>query len=367
MNIEKWRVLLVDLPRFLWAMRPGLLSGRFDHPWVYYRQWGEHLVWERDHRGINSSIGGPNILGVSSMFPGLASLMMKRCLQDWPILFEACPLHNENSTKVSFVIPYRGRERLPLLMSVLKSLAAQEGETIECIVVEQSCRPEIKEELPRWIRYIHTPIGRPDMPFNRSWALNVGAAQAEGEILVLLDGDTCVPKCYARELRTIHSQGFKVMRLTRFCFMLDKQSSEMLCKCLDFSRKYKVSGMMIQNMGRTLAVDREVYFELGGHDESFIGWGGEDDEFAQRCNLVRQYPYCYLPMVHLYHPVNENTDAHQRCNAKRLEALQKIPPELRVALLKRKPFGRTSGTSTGKDGCPEIEEPFFERIGARPT
>jgi len=296
---------------------------------------------------LNSSIGGPTILRVSTLFPRLASLMLKRCLQDWPILFEAGPLHNENSTKVSFVIPHRGRERLPLLMTVLKSIAAQEGETIECIVVEQSCRPEIKEELPRWVRYIHTPVGRPDMPFNRSWALNVGAVLAEGEILVMHDGDTCVPKCYARELRAIHSQGYKTMRLTRFCFMLDEQSSHVLCRTLDLSRKCKVSGMMIQNMGRTVAVDRETYFELSGHDESFIGWGGEDDEFAQRCNLVRQYSYCYLPMVHLYHPINENTDTQQRSNEKRLEALQKIPPELRVALLKRKPFGRANGMSTG--------------------
>jgi len=334
MNKKKWRVFFVDLPRFLWAMRPGGLAGKPDPPWVYYHQWKERIVWERERRGIQSSIASPGILDVSEAFPRLTSLMLKRCLRDWPILFQDDPPHTSDSVDVSFIIPHRGRERLPLLITTLKSLAAQKDAVIECIVVEQSFQPEIKTDLPYWVRYIHTPVIYSNPPFNRSWALNVGARQAKGLVLVLHDGDTCVPDRYAREVRTIHAQGYKAMQLTRFCFMLDAPSSQALCKTLNVSGRCNASGIMIRNQGRTLAVDREAYFELGGHDESFIGWGGEDDEFAQRCRLIRRYPYCHLPIVHLYHPVREDTDRHQRNNLRRLEALHKIPPELRAAILK---------------------------------
>jgi len=346
---EKWRAFLFDMTRFAWAMRPGFLTGKVDHPWVYFRQWKEWFLWEQGCRGIKSSIGYPMLLRVSTVFPRLASLMLGRCLKDWPILFQDNRPLNTDAIGVSFIIPHRGRKRLPLLLTTLKSLAAQKEAAIECIVVEQSSKPEIKSDLPHWVCHVHTPIGKPDQPFNRSWALNVGARHAKGRVLVLHDGDTCVPANYAEEVLTLHAQGYTVMKLTRYCFMLDGPSSRRVCEGLDFPGGCSVSFIMIHNQGRTLAVDRKTYAELGGHDESFVGWGGEDDEFAQRCSLVRRYPYCYIPIVHLYHPENEDKNRHQPRNLERLEALTKIPPVLRSAILKRKQSWKTRDKSIGTD------------------
>ena len=39
--------------------------------------------------------------------------------------------------------------------------------------------------------------------------------------------------------------------------------------------------------GGTIALEREAYFEIGGYDECFVGWGGEDNEFFQRCQTTK--------------------------------------------------------------------------------
>ena len=41
---------------------------------------------------------------------------------------------------------------------------------------------------------------------------------------------------------------------------------------------------------------------IGGFDEGFVDWGGEDDEFYDRCGLLGHCRSGYLPFLHLWHP-----------------------------------------------------------------
>ena len=60
---------------------------------------------------------------------------------------------------------------------------------------------------------------------------------------------------------------------------------------------------VIENLcgGGSLAVSREVYWEIGGMDEAFVGWGGEDLEFWDRCLTRKLWEYAHMPCVHLRH------------------------------------------------------------------
>ena len=62
--------------------------------------------------------------------------------------------------------------------------------------------------------------------------------------------------------------------------------------------------VIVQNLegGGSVATTREAFESIGGMDESFIGWGGEDNEFWQRAQTCRVWPYGYLPIVHLWRP-----------------------------------------------------------------
>ncbi len=53
--------------------------------------------------------------------------------------------------------------------------------------------------------------------------------------------------------------------------------------------------------GGSIALSRDAFHAIGGYDESFVGWGGEDNEFWERAQTRRVWPYGYLPFVHLWH------------------------------------------------------------------
>src|SRR5260370_23297256 len=82
--------------------------------------------------------------------------------------------------------------------------------------------------------------------------------------------------------------------------------------------------------GGSIAVTRKTYFEIGGFDESFVGWGGEHNEFWERAMTRSVWPYGYMPLVHLWHtPQTERNDS-ERGTAALLEAKSAIPVEERI-------------------------------------
>jgi GT2 family glycosyltransferase len=60
--------------------------------------------------------------------------------------------------------------------------------------------------------------------------------------------------------------------------------------------------------GGTIAVRRQTFDEIGGFDEEFVGWGGEDNEFFDRCLSRRFWRHAHLPFVHLWHAEQPRKD-----------------------------------------------------------
>jgi len=177
----------------------------------------------------------------------------------------------------------------------------QEGVDVECIVVEQDDEPLIRDCLPPWIRYIHTPLRQAASAYCRSWALNVAARAARGQVLILHDSDMLIPSRYAAEAWQLHLQGYEVMQLKRFIFYLDEASSQRVLAGAE-PRCAAVENV-VENMegGASLAVSAAAYEAIGGMDDDFVGWGGEDNEFWDRCRTLKVWEYGYLPFVHLWH------------------------------------------------------------------
>jgi hypothetical protein len=97
-----------------------------------------------------------------------------------------------------------------------------------------------------------------------------------------------------------------------------------------------------QNLeGVSIAVDRDCYFNLGGHDEAFVGWGGEDNEMFERCRSVALYPFMYLPFIHLHHDPQPGKLQPAGLETKRLfEERSLIPAQQRILELSSRNFGR---------------------------
>jgi hypothetical protein len=268
---------------------------------------------------------------------------MARALAEWPVALADRPAERRSGAApdVSFVIGHRGLDRVPHLSVVLASVAAQTGAAVECIVVEQSSVPEIAGRLPDWVRYVHTPAP-PAMPYSRAWAFNVGARFAHGALLVLHDNDMLVPQRYAAEALAVRRQGFEVMNLKRFVFYLGARASARAMAGFPVAGR---PGRVIQNLegGGSVAVDRAAFFEVGGFDEAFVGWGGEDNEFWERCAIRAVWPWGYLPVVHLSHEHQPEKGRRHRATAALLDARSRIPAEERVRELTARSFGRVEG------------------------
>ncbi|MGH9823578.1 MAG: galactosyltransferase-related protein, partial [Blastocatellia bacterium] len=94
--------------------------------------------------------------------------------------------------------------------------------------------------------------------------------------------------------------------------------------------------------GGSIAIDKEVYFAIGGFDESFVGWGGEDMEFWDRAATRSVWPYGYMPLVHLWHEPQPGKRAIKGNGAHTAWLTEKraaIPPQLRIEELKGREIG----------------------------
>lgn len=300
---QKIGAILFDLPSYLWHMarvRPPNLNPA----WVHVRNRHENIIASRHGLGVKCDWQWTSDLHLAKVFPIFGRWLYKRALQDFPVALAEEPEEGSppSEAQVSFVIGHRGKDRLPLLLHTLRSIAGQRNCIVECIVVEQDIEQLVRPYLPNWVRYIHTPSPCAAMPYSRAWAFNVGARAAESNCLIFHDGDMLVCRDYARLVLEYHRRGFDFINLKRFIFYQSESHTETLMKSLRIDRDLAPEAIM-QNAeaGGSMAADKGTFWKIGGFDERFVGWGGEDNEFWDRAQMQTVYPFGFLPMIHLWH------------------------------------------------------------------
>lgn len=342
-RVKQWLgVVINDLPLFLPALFFAKGSG-----WLALRNRSEQLLAAPDHSGYRCDWQWTSDLHAPKVFPALGRRLMQRALADHPIrradstadLASAPP-------QVTFLIGHRGMARLPHLLATLQSIAAQQGAAVECIVIEQDTVSQLGPHLPAWVRLVHTPPPAPDMPYCRSWTFNVGAQHARADVLVLHDNDMLVPVDYAAGILDRVQRGYDVVNLKRFVFYLTQAHSQGVfdgsADLLDAAPE-----VIVQNLegGGSVAITRAGYDQIGGLDESFIGWGGEDNDFWERAQTLRVWPWANLPLVHLWHAAQPGKQDAQYETARHYRALTQVDPQERIRRLAGVQKGQMQGPS----------------------
>ncbi|TFH46826.1 MAG: hypothetical protein E4H01_09320 [Lysobacterales bacterium] len=153
---------------------------------------------------------------------------------------------------------------------------------------------------------------------------------------------------YAKSILEYHRRGFEFINLKRFIFYLPKVHSEAVFESsrlrIDFT---PVKVLQNSQSGGSVGVDREAFWSIGGFDERFVGWGGEDNELWERAQMRRVYPFSFLPMVHLWHA--PQPDKYKRDEGNTLDlyrTLSHIPIPERVRALRDRTLGEMSGPKT---------------------
>jgi len=324
-------VILFDLPGFFRSLY--IKNGCY----LSLCNRNERLEESPDGNGYVCSWQWTSDLHAPKVIPALGKRLYRKAFRDHPVIFASEPSVIKAVPEVTFVIGHRGLDRFPHLEATLASIAGQVGASIECIVVEQDVTPQIQNRLPAWVRYVHSPTPDTEAPYNRAMAFNVGVQAASAELLILHDNDMPVPCDYAVANLSRMTKGFEVINLKRFVFYLDPSTSRKVSARKAISWRPGIDHIL-QNLegGGSIAITRAAYFAIGGMDESFVGWGGEDNEFWERALTRKVYPYGSMPLIHLWHRAQPEKNSAQQNGVSRYAELTRISPESRINSLKSK-------------------------------
>lgn len=332
--------LIFDVPLYIYYLCHKPIDG--NPAWLLVRNRNEKLDTSKNPFGVHCKWLWTSDLYLPKIFPYFGKRLFSKTLEQYQFIFKGQNASINDRKDVSFIIGHRGSARIGLLLKTLESIAAQDNCSVECIVVEQDHSPSIQEQLPSWVTYVFTPVNIPGMAYSRSWAFNVGANNANSECLIFHDNDLLIPTNYASETLALFKRGYDFINLKRFIFYLSQTSSAELLSHGKLEDTLVVDSIM-QNAegGGSIGASKMAFDDIGGFDERFIGWGGEDTEFWERALTKHVWLYGYLPIIHLWHGAQAEKIDIEASDTKALyNELSKQSPKSRISALNIRARGR---------------------------
>ena len=248
----------------------------------------------------------------------------------------------EQHLDASVILTYREGatpDRRENLHATLAWLAATPG--FDVVVVEQDRLPRLRADLPH--PRCRVLFAYNAGAFNKSWGLTVGARTVRSPVLVFSDADLIVEGMLAR-IVALCLASYQVVKPYRRLIDLTPAETELVrAGAHDFQAERprdappnrEALAEVLPLCGGMFAIRADAFARLGGWDERFRGWGGEDDALTYKVQRAR------LPTVelderaalHLWHPrVVEamSGQPHYRSNCELLARYRRYSdPELR--------------------------------------
>lgn len=149
-------------------------------------------------------------------------------------------------------------------------------------------------------------------PFNRSAAINRAAEQAgDWDVALIVDSDSFTHPTQALDAaETAHRTGQVTFAYDRFCY-LDRAMSDRVMSGYTGNWWAGVEWTMTGTCSSLLAVPRGPWDQMGGADEGFVGWGGEDVAISLMLQTFgRGMNRIHGDVWHLWHAPAPHTHDH---------------------------------------------------------
>ena len=256
----------------------------------------------------------------------------------WDLLDGVEPDHPPTVSVI--VAHYRQPEQLARTLYALQR-QDHPADRLEVIVADDGSpdRPLV----PDGVRIVR----QEDAGFRLAAVRNLGAAAANGEVLVFLDADTTPEPGFVRELSRLPA-------LATDCITVGRRRHarlEGVSPTVDIERAvvgrelaepgwlaegYRASRNLLDAddrsyryvIGAVLACSRRVFDDVGGFDESFTAYGGEDWEWAYRA-WIRGAMLAHVPSAVAWHDgpdaAGRSTTAQAQKNAEAIRLSELIP------------------------------------------
>jgi N-terminal domain of galactosyltransferase len=231
---------------------------------------------------------------------------------------------------LGIIITFRATHasRVASLTRVLSHYGQLSG--AEIVVIEQDAAPATLPAFPMQAKRLF--VFNPG-PFNKSWGFNVGARQIDRGLLLFADADLLLaPKALLQSVRLCRS---RVAAANPFDRLIDLDETESARICAgnaapDWARgdgsNTRRDNEVLNFCGGAFMIRRDVFLTIGGFDERFLGWGGEDDAMAFKLRRSSQV----LGQVegstaqHLWHAQDDSTTFAQPHYASNLAMLKSL-------------------------------------------
>ncbi len=215
------------------------------------------------------------------------------------------PYARQTSGGVSVIVPFGGAERLRNLEATLSNVQTC-AKVHELIVVEMDSAPHAREiAAASGAAYV---LIRSETPFHKARAMNVGIPFSASDRFLWLDSDILLPPDFLekglQELNDRQLDSLTPWTCVRYLSASDSDQVASRAKrtqdCCPVNTYYTRRGCC----GGAVLVRTEFARRYGGICEQFRGWGGEDNAWLLRVNVLGRGGVTNLQnqtIFHLYH------------------------------------------------------------------
>lgn len=295
--------------------------GYFDEGWGLYGM--EHVDWSNrvglsgiQDRGFYDVVGSNNYLTITKAQCSTTKENLSKLKLEYDTIKDD---HNRiwinHSDKVvlpsiSYIIPIRDIGRTKSVYTVINNIRAQKFPVIDIVLAEEDSKRRINLNGLHPINYIH--VGSPDVHFNKSRAFNIGTLHAEYNKIILHDADILVQDGYTAKVFNL-LDNHDAVHIGKDVMYFSKDYTDLV----NSRGEVAIDGSCINQVGYfeggSLACLKNTYYNIGGFNDAYVGYGIEDCDFFMRLKSNSKQFYNIRSEV-FYHLFHGRTPGWQQCH-----------------------------------------------------